>query len=49
MRYTMIDEPDGSITLRAELKTVHDYNDLIKKLFDKRDALFHTPKKEEPK
>ncbi len=46
MTYTFTDY-EGTVIVRAELETLADFNELIKKLLDKRDSTY--PQKEELK
>ncbi len=48
MSYT-ITEFEDAVIVRAELRTLADYNELIKKLLDRRDRAFPYPQKEEKK
>ena len=48
MTYTLT-EFEGAVIARAELRTLADYNEFIKKLLDRRDQAFPYPQKEETK
>lgn len=54
MHYTITDfdlDRDGKkgVVVRAELETLGDFNELIKKLLDKRDSTYPYPQKEDLK